>query len=132
MLGPYQIIGQIGEGGMATVYKAYQPSMDRNVAIKVLPRQLAVSEEFRQRFQQERASSPNWNIRTFCRSSITARAMGSPTCHAYLDPGTLKEKMVSGSPLPLNEIDRLFTQLAEALSSARMASFIATSNRPTP
>jgi len=53
MLGPYQIVEQIGEGGMATVYKAYQSSMDRHVAIKVLPSQLADSAEFTQRFQQE-------------------------------------------------------------------------------
>lgn len=53
MLGAYRIIEQIGEGGMAAVYKAYQSSMDRNVAIKVLPGQLAESEEFVKRFQQE-------------------------------------------------------------------------------
>ena len=53
MLGPYRIINQIGQGGMATVYKAYQASMDRNVAVKVLPGQLAESKEFTQRFQQE-------------------------------------------------------------------------------
>ena len=53
MLGAYRIINQVGQGGMATVYKAYQPSMDRNVAIKVLPRQLAESQEFVTRFQQE-------------------------------------------------------------------------------
>ena len=50
MLGSYRIIEQIGEGGMATVYKAYQASMDRNVAVKVLPSQLADSKEFIQRF----------------------------------------------------------------------------------
>jgi serine/threonine-protein kinase len=53
MLGSYRIISQVGKGGMATVYKAYQSSMDRNVAIKVLPRQLAESPEFAARFQQE-------------------------------------------------------------------------------
>ena len=53
MLGAYRIINQVGQGGMATVYKAYQPSMDRNVAVKVLPRQLAESKEFVARFQQE-------------------------------------------------------------------------------
>lgn len=36
-LGQYRIIKQIGQGGMATVYKAYQPSLDRYVAVKVLP-----------------------------------------------------------------------------------------------
>jgi len=53
MLGPYRIISQIGKGGMATVYKAYQASVDRYVAIKVLPSQLAESKEFAARFQQE-------------------------------------------------------------------------------
>ena len=36
-LGGYRILNQIGKGGMATVYKAFQPSLDRFVAVKVLP-----------------------------------------------------------------------------------------------
>jgi predicted Ser/Thr protein kinase len=51
--GSYQIVGPLGEGGMAAVFKAYQPAMERYVAVKVLPRQLAVSKEFVGRFQQE-------------------------------------------------------------------------------
>jgi serine/threonine protein kinase len=53
MLGPYRIINQIGKGGMATLYKAYQAAVDRYVAVKVLPSQLAESKEFAARFQQE-------------------------------------------------------------------------------
>ncbi|MCF8051858.1 MAG: protein kinase [Desulfobacterales bacterium] len=51
--GPYQIVDQIGEGGMATVFKAYQPKMDRYVAIKILPRHLSKNSEFVERFSQE-------------------------------------------------------------------------------
>ena len=40
-LGPYRIIERIGRGGMATVYKAYHPAMERTVAIKILPEELA-------------------------------------------------------------------------------------------
>src|SRR3970040_1704621 len=58
-LGPYRIINQIGQGGMATVYKAYHAAMDRYVAIKVLPRQLAESPEFVGRFQQEARTIAN-------------------------------------------------------------------------
>lgn len=119
MLGPYRIINQIGQGGMATVYKAYQASMDRNVAIKVLPSQLAQSQEFIQRFQQEariiaKLEHPHiLPVFDYGESEgITYFVM------RYLDAGTLSEKMQKGRPLPLEEIDRLFTQLAEALNYA--------------
>lgn len=51
--GHYQIIAPFGEGGMAAVFKAYQPAMERFVAIKVLPRHMAASREFLARFQLE-------------------------------------------------------------------------------
>jgi predicted Ser/Thr protein kinase len=53
MLGQYQIIQLAGKGGMATVYKAFQPSLNRFVALKVLPESLAVDDEFVARFKQE-------------------------------------------------------------------------------
>jgi len=119
MLGSYRIIEQIGEGGMATVYKAYQASMDRNVAVKVLPSQLADSKEFIQRFKQEAriiARLEHAHILPVFdygeNEGITYFVM------RYLDAGTLKDKMGEGNPLPLKEIDRLFTQLADALSYA--------------
>src|SRR5436190_17140668 len=119
MLGVYRIISQIGQGGMATVYKAYQASMDRNVAVKVLPRQLAESPEFTQRFQQEAriiAKLEHPHILPVFdygeNDGITYFVM------RYLEAGTLKEKMQESRPLPLTEIDRLFTQLADALSYA--------------
>jgi len=118
MLGAYRIINQVGQGGMATVYKAYQPSMDRNVAIKVLPRQLAESAEFVARFQQE--------ARTIARLEhphilpVFDYGESDGTTYfvmRYLEAGTLKDKMQAG-PLSLNEIDNLFSQLAGALGYA--------------
>lgn len=52
-LGQYEITELIGSGGMATVYKAYQPGLDRSVAIKVLPLHYAVSANFEERFIRE-------------------------------------------------------------------------------
>ena len=49
----YQIVEQIGQGGMANVYKAYQPSINRYVAIKVLPAQFTRDPNFVKRFEQE-------------------------------------------------------------------------------
>src|SRR5436305_56148 len=52
-MGPYSIVEQIGAGGMAAVYKAFQPSLSRHVAIKVLPASYALDPEFLERFRQE-------------------------------------------------------------------------------
>ena len=52
-LGQYRIVQQIGEGGMATVYKAYQPTLNRYVALKVLPPVHAKQPGFQERFQRE-------------------------------------------------------------------------------
>jgi serine/threonine protein kinase len=119
MLGPYRIIGQIGQGGMATVYKAYQPSMDRNVAVKVLPGQLADSAEFTQRFQQEARIIARLEHAHILPVFDYGESEGVHYfVMRFLDAGTLKDKMQAVRPLPLSEIDRLFTQLADALSYA--------------
>jgi len=119
MLGPYRIITQIGKGGMANVYKAYQPSVDRYVAIKVLPSQLAESQEFATRFHQEariiaKLEHPHiLPVFDYGESDGVAYFV-----MRYLDAGTLRDKMEAKHPLPLNDIDRIFTQLADALSYA--------------
>jgi serine/threonine protein kinase len=53
MLGPYQLLDIIGKGGMATVYRAHQASMGREVAIKIMSLDLADEPEFAMRFKHE-------------------------------------------------------------------------------
>src|SRR3972149_1517428 len=52
-VGPYRIIEQLGQGGMATVYKAYHAALDRYVAIKVLHPAFLQDPNFLKRFQRE-------------------------------------------------------------------------------
>lgn len=54
-LGKYRLVAQLGRGGMAEVYKAYQPSLDRYVAIKVLHPKFSDDDGFVERFEQEAA-----------------------------------------------------------------------------
>jgi serine/threonine-protein kinase len=52
-IGRYEIKSELGRGGMATVYRAYDPSFEREVAIKVLPRELLHDPQFHDRFRRE-------------------------------------------------------------------------------
>src|SRR5881396_3081330 len=53
----YEILGELGRGGMAIVFKAKENELDRDVAIKVLPFSLAFDKEFVERFQREARTS---------------------------------------------------------------------------
>lgn len=124
MLGAYRILNQIGEGGMAAVYRAYHASMDRHVAVKVLPSEFAKSESFRARFQQEARLIANLEhphilpVHDFGESDgIHYFVM------RYLQAGTLASRIEAG-PLTLAEIDRLFTQLADALGYAHQRGIV--------
>jgi tRNA A-37 threonylcarbamoyl transferase component Bud32 len=111
-------MNQVGKGGMATVYKAYQAAMDRYVAIKVLPSRLAETSEFMGRFQQEARIIANLEHPHILPVFDYGESDGiSYLVMRYLEAGTLKDKMNAG-PLPLAEIDRLFSQLADALGYA--------------
>src|SRR5512140_1810776 len=52
-IGRYEVRGELGRGGMATVYRAYDPSFEREVAIKMLPRELLHDPQFKERFKRE-------------------------------------------------------------------------------
>jgi serine/threonine protein kinase len=58
-LGQYRIEEEIGEGGMATVFKAYQPSLKRWVAVKVLSEELARKQDYISRFEREARVAAN-------------------------------------------------------------------------
>lgn len=56
-IGDYKIIKEIGHGGMAVVYEAYQISLDRNVALKIIPQSLIEEPEYLKRFKREATSA---------------------------------------------------------------------------
>src|SRR5215470_7540014 len=107
-LGPYEILSLIGKGGMGEVYRAHDPRMGRDVAIKVS------AEQFSERFSRE---------------VHAVAALNHPNiCHLYdvgadylvmelVDGPTLSERIRRGA-VPLDEALHIARQIAEALEAA--------------
>jgi serine/threonine protein kinase/DNA-binding CsgD family transcriptional regulator len=130
-LGPYTIIAQIGTGGMGTVYQAYQASVERYVAIKVLPPHLAQDAQFLKRFAREAKAIARLEHAHILpiydygeRDGITFIAM------RYVEGGTLKDRIAQG-PLSLTAIARISTHIGSALAYAHQKGIIHRDLKPS-
>ena len=129
-LGKYNVVGMIGRGGMADVYKAHQESLDRFVAIKVLPALLARDTDLRARFHREAraiAALSHPNI-------VSIFDFGEQGDIVYLvmdcvDGGTLKERM--GQPMPLDGAVDIAVQVGQALAYAHQQGIVHRDVKPT-
>ena len=116
-LGPYRIVDRIGQGGMATVYRAHHPHLDRFVAIKVLPEFFAEDESYRERFQLEAQSVAGLRHPNILSAFDFGQQAGVPYLVMELvDGGTLADRL--GSPMDLQETVRLLRPIASALDHA--------------
>jgi len=117
-IGRYEIKSELGRGGMATVYRGYDPRFQREVAVKVLPREFLHDPSFRARFEREAQT-----IAALEHSAIVpVYDFGEEEGQPYLvmrlmTGGTLADRLEAG-PLPLTEVARIFSRLAPALDRA--------------
>jgi hypothetical protein len=116
-IGQYRVIEPAGAGGMAAVFKAFQPGLDRYVAIKVLPAQHALTPGFKERFMREakavaRLSHPNI-LPIF---DVGMDGDLSYFVMKYVPDYTLSRLL--GQPLPLPTASRYIDQMAGALDHA--------------
>ena len=119
-LGPYRIIEQIGRGGMATVYKAYHATMDRNVAIKILPRHFAADPDFTARFEREaKVVAKLQHPHILPVFDYGQDGDISYIVMPYVPSGDLKKYIrANAGQHPLEDVSRIFSQLAGALDYA--------------
>ena len=119
ILGRYHILGQIGGGGMGVVYRAEDPQLRRQVAIKLLLPELTRDETARQRFLQEARAASALDHSNIC----TIHEIGQTAddefylVMAYYEGETLTQKIARG-PLAVAEAARVATQVARGLSKA--------------
>ena len=102
-LGPYEIVGLLGAGGMGEVYRARDPRLGRDVAIKVLPATFAADAERLQRFEQEARATAALNDPNIVAIYDVGTADGQPyVVTELLDGETLRAALADG-PLPLRK-----------------------------
>ncbi|GAB4513693.1 MAG: hypothetical protein OHK0046_14720 [Anaerolineae bacterium] len=116
--GQYQIVEQIGEGGMSTVYRATQTSIGRDVAIKVLPRALTHDKTFLDRFYREVEIIAGLQHPHVLPVYDFGEYDDMPfIVMAYLGGGTLADRIM-GEPMEIPDIIRIIDQVGSALDYA--------------
>jgi len=122
-LGQYTIVEKLGQGGMAEVFKAYQPALDRYVAIKILHSMVAMDEQFLARFQHEARAVAKLRHGHI----VQVYDFGSEDNTYYMvmefiDGQTLKARLrdlkEAGQTMSLDETQRIIRAVAEALEYA--------------
>ncbi|GAB4473385.1 MAG: hypothetical protein Kow00124_12300 [Anaerolineae bacterium] len=130
-IGQYRLVGVIGQGGMATVYRAYQPSVDRDVAIKALPRKLSEDPNFLRRYRHEARVIARLEHRSILPVYDYGEADGVPfIVMRLLEGGTLRDALAHG-PIDLDLAVRIMDQVSEALDYAHSRGVIHRDLKPS-
>jgi hypothetical protein len=130
-LGQYRIVAPLGEGGMAAVYKAYQASVERYVALKILPRHYASDPDFVRRFKREAKVIAGLSHPNILPVHDYGEAEGyTYIVMRYVEGGTLADSL-QGKPLPLSKICHIISQVAAALDYAHAKGVIHRDVKPS-
>lgn len=130
-LGHYDVAGKIGQGGMAIVYKGVQSSLNRAVAIKVLPPQFATTPELLARFDREAAI-----VAQLTHSNIVQvidRGRQDDLLYIvmeYVDGDSL-DKLIQGGPLTLAQVIDYAGQICDGLDYAHKAGVVHRDLKPS-
>ena len=115
----FQILSKLGQGAMAVVFKAKQLSLDRLVAIKVLPKRLSENPEFVERFYREGRAAARLNHPSIVQAYDVGEAGGYHYfVMEYIDGKTVYDLLTDGRPLEESDAIRLTLQSGTALAHA--------------
>jgi serine/threonine protein kinase len=132
-LGRYHILEQLGEGGMATVYKAYDTRLEADVAVKVIRTENilpSVLERSLKRFEREAKALARLNHPNIVRVTDYGEYEGKPyLVMPYFPGGTLKEKL--GKQIPWQETIQILLPIVEALDYAHSHNMIHRDVKPS-
>src|SRR5713226_8931284 len=117
-LGPYEIQSPIGAGGMGEVYRARDPRLGRDVAIKVLPLSFAADTDRLRRFEQEARAVAALNHPNILAIYDIGTREGAPFIISELLEGESLRKRLSGGALPVRKAIEYAVQMAHGLAAA--------------
>jgi predicted Ser/Thr protein kinase len=128
--GRYEIKKEIGRGGMATVYHAYDPRFERDVAIKVLPHAFLHDPQFRVRFEREAKMIALLEHPAIVPVYDFGEESEQPyIVMRYMSGGSLSDRIKQG-PLSVEEASLIITRLAPALDAAHARGIIHRDMKP--
>jgi eukaryotic-like serine/threonine-protein kinase len=133
-LGPYEIIDVLGQGGMGVVLKAFEPALNRVVAIKVLAPQMAASGAARRRFSREaRAAAAVVHDHVVAIHAVDdAPKSGLPyLVMPYIAGRSLQERIDRDGPLGMDEVLRIGMQTALGLAAAHAQGLVHRDIKPS-
>ena len=117
-LGPYEITGAVGAGGMGEVYRARDTRLGRDVAIKVLPEAFAKDAILKERFEREAKAISSLNHPNICTLYDVGHQNGTDyLVMELLEGDSLAERLAKGG-LPVAETLRIGMEMADALERA--------------
>ena len=130
-IGRYQIIEEIGQGGMATVYRARDPKLNRDVALKIIVPQLSVDRKFVQRFQREARIVAKVDHPQIVSIFDSGEYEGRPyIVMRLLNQGTLRD-IIDQGPLPVDRVLQIVAQISDALSTAHQKGIVHRDMKPS-
>jgi serine/threonine protein kinase len=118
IVGPYQVVNQLGQGGMASVYKAYHAKLDRHVAIKVLHQAFKEDPDFIARFEREAQIVAKLEHPHIVPVYDYNEHEGQPYLVMKFVEGHTLKRVLSEGPLPLESIMTIMGSVAGALTYA--------------
>src|ERR1700680_274893 len=123
-LGPSEVVGPLGAGGMGEVYRAHDTRLERTVAIKILPAQFSSDPVSKQRFDREAKTISSLNHPHICVLYDVGHQDGTDYLVMECVEGETLAKRLEKGPLPLEQVLKFGMQIAEALDKAHRSGVV--------